>query len=151
MVAYEYQKQAAKVGFDWPDVAGVEDKIREELNEILTAASDDHKISEIGDLLFVMVNWLRWLGVDDPESLLRAVNLKFYRRFRYVEQQARAAGKDLPAMSLKTWTPCGMRPSASATDKIMRGNHETNCIDPAGVVCHCWCGAFTGGPACPHP
>lgn len=101
MVAYEYQKQAAKVGFDWPDVAGVEDKIREELNEILTAASDADKVSEIGDLLFVMVNWLRWLGVDDPESLVRAVNLKFYRRFRYVEQQARAAGKDLPALSLE--------------------------------------------------
>jgi tetrapyrrole methylase family protein/MazG family protein len=100
MVAYEYQKQAAKVGFDWPDMAGVEDKIREELNEILTSPSAAHKIAEIGDLLFVVVNWLRWLGVDDPESLLRSTNLKFYRRFRYVEQQARAAGKELQGMTL---------------------------------------------------
>ncbi len=88
MVAYKYTEKAAKVGFDWPDVSGVEDKIREELAEILAESEAPAKISEIADLMFVLVNWLRWLGVDDPESLMRGVNAKFYRRFAYIEQHA---------------------------------------------------------------
>lgn len=99
-VAYGYTYQAAKVGFDWDDVQGVTDKVQEEVNEILSATDDAHKIEEIGDLLFVLVNWLRWLKVDDPESVLRATNAKFYRRFRYIEQQAAAQGKQLTGMSL---------------------------------------------------
>ncbi len=99
-VAYGYTHQAAKVGFDWDDVSGVTDKVQEEVNEILSATDDAHKIEEIGDLMFVLVNWLRWLKVDDPESVLRATNAKFYRRFRYIEQQATARGKQLTDMSL---------------------------------------------------
>lgn len=98
MVAHKYQAKAARVGFDWPDVSGVEDKIREELDEIFGAATDAERAREIGDLLFVLVNWLRWLGVDDPEGLLRETNAKFYRRFRYIEQ---AAGRPLKGMTLE--------------------------------------------------
>jgi tetrapyrrole methylase family protein / MazG family protein len=101
MVAYEYTRQAAKVGFDWHSVAGVEDKVREEIQEILTAPDDAHKIKEIGDLFFVLVNWLRWLGQDDPESLMRETNAKFARRFRFVEARAKAQNQALTDFSLE--------------------------------------------------
>ena len=99
-VAQRYSQRAAKVGFDWPDASGVEDKFREELAEVFAAESVDERAKEIGDLIFVLVNWLRWLGVDDPESLLRQTNRKFYRRFSHVERRAQAAGKPIGAFSL---------------------------------------------------
>ncbi len=98
MVAYHYTAKAAKVGFDWPTMAGMEDKVREEVEEILTATDDDHKIEEIGDLILVLVNWLRWLKVDDPESLVRSTNEKFARRFRFIEKNAI---RPLPEMRLE--------------------------------------------------
>ncbi|MGJ3240586.1 MAG: nucleoside triphosphate pyrophosphohydrolase [Anaerolineae bacterium] len=97
MVAHAYQAKAATVGFDWDDVEGVYDKVREELAEIIAENDPTIQAQEIADLIFVLVNWLRWLGVDDPESQIRAVNAKFYRRFRYVEQHAQ---KPLPMMTL---------------------------------------------------
>lgn len=99
-VAQRYSARAAKVGFDWPDIAGVEAKFQEELAEVLAADSAEERINELGDLLFVTVNWLRWLGVDDPESLLRSINAKFYRRFKHVESQANSAGKPLGDFTL---------------------------------------------------
>jgi len=100
-VAHKFQAKAARVGFDWPDVGGVEAKIREELQEIFDATTDADKRQEIGDLMFVLVNWLRWLGEEDPESLLRSTNAKFYRRFTYIEQQAAEQGRDLKQMTLE--------------------------------------------------
>ena len=99
-VAQRYSARAAKVGFDWPDVTGVQAKFEEELAEILSAKTDEQRADEIGDLIFVLVNWLRWLNVDDPESLLREINAKFYRRFFHVESQAAAAGKPINEYSL---------------------------------------------------
>ena len=99
-VSHKYQHKAAKVGFDWDTVGGVEAKAEEEYNEILTAESDEERIKEIGDLMFVLVNWLRWLNVDDPESLMRASNAKFYGRFTYVEEQASQNNKSLSECSL---------------------------------------------------
>lgn len=98
--AFEYSRRAAKVGFDWESVAGVEDKLREELHEILTADDDAHKIDEIADLIYMLVNWWRWLGVTDPDSALRKTNAKFSARFRYVETTAQAQGRDLKQMTL---------------------------------------------------
>ncbi|MCY4021136.1 MAG: nucleoside triphosphate pyrophosphohydrolase [Chloroflexi bacterium] len=100
LVAHQYSKRASKVGFDWPDASGVEEKAREEFNEIFASATTAEKTQEIGDLIFVLVNWLRWLGVDDPESLLREINAKFYRRFAYVEARARQSGGALSDYSL---------------------------------------------------
>lgn len=105
-VAQRYSQRAAKAGFDWHDISGVEEKFKEELEEVLTAGSGAERVKEIGDLIFVLVNWLRWLGVDDPESLLREINAKFYRRFRHVEQRAAQDAKPLSACSLdelETW------------------------------------------------
>lgn len=85
--AEKLQKRAARTGFDWPDPAEARAKIDEELAEVETATSDDHRAEEIGDLLFATVNWARKLGID-PESALRAANAKFERRFRAMEAQA---------------------------------------------------------------
>ena len=92
-VAHRYSQRAAKAGFDWDDASGVEAKFQEELSEVMAASSAEARAKEIGDLIFVLVNWLRWLGIDDPESLMREINAKFYRRFRHVEEQAARAGK----------------------------------------------------------
>ena len=105
-VAHKYSHQAAKFGIDWPDISGIEAKAQEEMNEILTAPSDEDKVNEIGDLIFVLVNWLRWLNVDDPESIMRAANAKFYRRFRCVERLAAQNQKTIADLSLtqfETW------------------------------------------------
>ena len=92
-VAQRYSRRAAKLGFDWADISGVEAKFQEELAEVLSAESNAARAKEIGDLIFVLVNWLRWLDVDDAESLMREVNAKFYRRFRHVETQVKKRGK----------------------------------------------------------
>lgn len=98
LVAHKYTRIAAKVGFDWPDMGGVLDKVREELAEIEAESDPEAKATEIADLIFVLVNWLRWLGVDDPESALRETNAKFYKRFHYIETHAE---KDLTEMTLE--------------------------------------------------
>ena len=95
MVAFKYQEKAAKVGFDWDTVAGVEAKIHEELQEILEETDPSKKAQEIADLIFVLINWMRWLDVKDPESLMRENNAKFYGRFSYIEDNASAPLSDL--------------------------------------------------------
>jgi tetrapyrrole methylase family protein/MazG family protein len=99
MQAYGYQKEAAKLGFDWAHIDDVIAKVREELDEVLAAATPDEREAELGDLLFAVVNWARHAKVD-PETALRATNAKFYRRFRYVEDGAAAAGRALTDMTL---------------------------------------------------
>jgi MazG family protein len=96
MRAEKLQKRAARVGFDWPDVAPVFDKINEEIAEIQSAMADNapsSKVSEeVGDLLFSVVNLARHLQVD-PEEALRAGNRKFDRRFRAIETRLDAEGR----------------------------------------------------------
>jgi tetrapyrrole methylase family protein/MazG family protein len=94
-----YQHRAARVGFDWPDIAGVKAKIQEEIAEV-EAAAEDQREDEVGDLLFSVVNWARWLKVE-PESALRRANQKFFDRFAKVEAAAKAQGKALTAMTLE--------------------------------------------------
>ncbi len=91
MRAEKLQKRAARVGFDWPDVAFVYDKIQEELAEVKEAGSQAHREEEIGDVLFVMANLARHYKVD-PEDALRGANRKFERRFGYIEDSLKAAG-----------------------------------------------------------
>jgi tetrapyrrole methylase family protein / MazG family protein len=97
--AQEYQDRAARVGFDWPEIEGVLDKIKEEIEEIKKAETDFELASEIGDLFFAIVNLARWKHVD-AESALRATNMKFKKRFGYVEQGAKKEGRDLSTLSL---------------------------------------------------
>jgi tetrapyrrole methylase family protein / MazG family protein len=93
-----YQRRAARVGFDWPEISGVMAKVHEEIAEV-EAAAPDERAAEIGDLLFAVVNWARWSKVD-PESALREANARFAARFAHVEAAARAQGKDMRAMTL---------------------------------------------------
>lgn len=93
--AQKLQQRAARVGFDWPDLTPVLDKLDEELAEVREALSQDDRdavADELGDLLFVMANLGRHLKVD-AEDALRRGNAKFERRFAYIEQALRAAGR----------------------------------------------------------
>ena len=101
--AAKLQKRAAQVGFDWPEALPVVDKVREELDEVLEAMSENDAgaiAEEIGDLLFVVTNLARHLKVD-PEGALRAANGKFERRFRHIEQALREAGRPIENCSLE--------------------------------------------------
>ena len=98
--AQEFQDRAARVGFDWAGIEGVLDKVREEIEEIKNAETDFELASEIGDLLFALVNVARWKHVD-AESALRGTNLKFKRRFGYVEQGAKRQERNLSELSLE--------------------------------------------------
>jgi MazG family protein len=96
MRALKLQAKAARVGFDWPDISHVYNKMTEELQE-LREASPEKRAEELGDLLFVMANIARHYGID-PEVALRGANEKFERRFRYIEDRLNEAGKT-PAQS----------------------------------------------------
>jgi ATP diphosphatase len=94
--ALKLQAKAAKVGFDWPAVDHVYDKISEELAE-LKEAPEEKRQEELGDLLFVMANLARHYGID-PEAALRGANAKFERRFAHIEDALKERGKT-PAQS----------------------------------------------------
>ena len=98
--AQEYQDRAARVGFDWPEIDGVLDKVKEEIEEIKNAETDFELASEIGDLFFALVNLARWKKVD-AESVLRATNAKFNKRFAYVETGAKKQGRNLSDLMLE--------------------------------------------------
>ena len=102
--AIKLQNKAAKVGFDWPSLAPVFEKLNEEIAELEAAIADSKDRTdraaieeEFGDLLFVVANVARHLKLD-PEAALRAANDKFTRRFRYIEAQLAARGSS-PAQS----------------------------------------------------
>lgn len=93
--ALKLQKRAARVGFDWPETTEVLDKITEEAAELVEAKdrlTPDKVEEEYGDLLFVMANLGRHLGLD-PEAALRRANAKFTRRFEGIEARLAAEGK----------------------------------------------------------
>ena len=98
--AYSYQDRAARVRFDWEAIAPVIAKVHEEIAELSAAQTAAEREAETGDLLFAVVNWARWLGVD-PESALRATNARFYRRFRFIEQQAAAQNRPVDDLSFE--------------------------------------------------
>ncbi len=95
--AGKVQGRAARVGFDWPDIAPVWDKLAEEIDELRSAATaaprEQRRIDdELGDLLFTCVNLARHAGVE-PEGALRRATARFERRFRHVESRLRAQGR----------------------------------------------------------
>ncbi len=102
MRAEKLQKRAARVGFDWPEVAQVLDKIEEELGEVREALAEGDKAAledEIGDLIFAVANLARHCGLG-PEEALRSTNRKFEKRFKAVEAafNHRLEGVSLDAM-----------------------------------------------------
>jgi MazG family protein len=88
-------RRAAQVGFDWPDVAGVMEKVREEINELqqaVAAGESEHVREEVGDLLFSVAQLARHLDID-PEGALRDAGGKFERRFRRIEASLAEEGR----------------------------------------------------------
>jgi uncharacterized protein YabN with tetrapyrrole methylase and pyrophosphatase domain len=113
--AHKLSSRAARVGFDWPNVDGLFEKLREETEELREQLRDfpapgprpggsdvggqqipedlrERLEDEVGDLFFVLVNIARYLSLD-PESALRKTNRKFKRRFQWIEEQLRASGR----------------------------------------------------------
>lgn len=102
--AYELQKMAKKLGFDWQEIGPVIEKLKEELDEWLkevdSGADKDAIKLEFGDLLFSMINIARFLSIHPEEALIRA-NQKFVRRFQYIEKKINKAGKKFSDYTLE--------------------------------------------------
>lgn len=96
--AQTYQKRAARVGFDWPEIKGVLDKLMEEWDEFNEAVAE-RKAAEMGDLLFATVNLARWHDIN-AEDALRGANDRFKKRFAVIEQAARDQGRNLDDLTL---------------------------------------------------
>ena len=108
--AQRMQEKASRVGFDWPELSGVLDKLDEELHELAEALrgtasrhggtqEEAHIREELGDVLFTVVNICRTLKID-AEGALREANEKFYRRFAFLEARAAADGRELSDLSM---------------------------------------------------
>ncbi|PKP30294.1 MAG: nucleoside triphosphate pyrophosphohydrolase [Bacteroidetes bacterium HGW-Bacteroidetes-17] len=101
--AYRMQEKARGVGFDWEKPEQVWEKVMEELDELKSEVdnkgSKERMESELGDLLFALVNYARFLEIN-PEDALERTNKKFKSRFQYLEEHAKKLGKSLREMSL---------------------------------------------------
>jgi MazG family protein len=97
--ALKLQAKAARVGFDWPSVDNVYDKIAEEIDEF-RLAPEAKREEEFGDILFAMANVARHLGID-PEAALRGANAKFERRFGHIEDVLQSRGKSASESDLQ--------------------------------------------------
>ena len=100
--AYRIQDKVAGVGFDWDKAAAVLDKVKEELEELqkeVDAADSDKMEAELGDVMFSLVNYARFLKIN-PENALERTNKKFIKRFRHVEFKAQALGKKINELTL---------------------------------------------------
>lgn len=101
--AYRMQEKVRGVGFDWNTAEQVWEKVNEEIAELqheITVGDDEKKEKEFGDLLFSLVNYARFIGVN-PEDALERTNKKFVQRFKYIEQQSKKHGKSLKNMTLE--------------------------------------------------
>jgi len=98
--AQELQDRAARVGFDWPSIEPVWEKVMEELGEVRAATDLTSLEGELGDLLFALVNIIRWHKLD-AEAVLRSANQKFRRRFAFIEKNARESRHELQSMTLE--------------------------------------------------
>ena len=100
--AYRIQEKVSRIGFDWESIKGAEDKLDEEITELKEAVKlgNHEKISdEAGDVLFSIVNVLRFAGIE-PESALNSTIKKFTGRFKYIEKKSAESGKQISQMSL---------------------------------------------------
>ncbi|MBI2305057.1 MAG: nucleoside triphosphate pyrophosphohydrolase [Chloroflexi bacterium] len=93
------QERASRVGFDWPGVEGVMDKLVEEVAELKEAQTPEERVREWGDILFTLANLGRWTGIDLEEAL-RLSNARFRKRFAYMESECRQRGLAMGSLSL---------------------------------------------------
>jgi len=92
--AFKLQKKAAKTGFDWQNIEGVIEKIKEELDEVQAAKNETETEEELGDLLFSVINLCRFLKIE-PSAALNRTNNKFIERFKYVEKKMKETGQEM--------------------------------------------------------
>src|SRR6266516_4042232 len=102
IVSQEYQKRAARTGFDFPDVQGALAKLTEELQELQEATTHEQQREEMGDVLFMGAEVARILKIDAEEAL-RLANRKFRQRFQAMERVIREEGRTFSAYSLEKW------------------------------------------------
>ena len=123
----EMQERAAALGYDWPDVAGILDKVAEELAELAEAPDAAGRREEFGDLLLVMVNVGRRLGIE-TEAALRAANDKFRRRFGRVERMVRERGVAIRDLDFDTldalWDAAKMEERADAAATVAESGED---------------------------
>ena len=101
--AFRVQEKGSGVGFDWDDIEGVLDKVKEELDELKEEVTKKNKSEmemEFGDLLFSLINYARFLKIN-PETALELTNKKFINRFKYIESEAFKLGKKINQLSLE--------------------------------------------------
>ena len=101
--ASRIQDKAAGVGFDWKDIKDVKTKLDEELDELqreVMSGSFDRQEAEFGDVLFSMINYARFLGINAEDALERT-NKKFLKRFRFMENEVHSKGKSIDELSLE--------------------------------------------------
>lgn len=98
--ATRIQEKAAQSGFDWTDIKDVLNKVKEEWQELHEAKTQEEKEEEFGDYLFSLVNYARFLKIN-PDDALEKTNLKFKKRFEYIESQAKIKGLNIENMSLE--------------------------------------------------
>lgn len=114
--ADQIQRRAQSVGFDWDELPPVLAKIQEELLELQKAQNAEERLDEAGDLIFAVVNYIRWLEVE-PEAALRHTNAKFTRRFNFIEDEARRQGRSFESLSFDEmnilWEQAKHAPSAT--------------------------------------
>ena len=117
---YSISKKAVKVGFDWPDTEGVVDKVKEELQEVIDAETDEQTMDELGDLLFTVVNLCRKKHVK-PQDALSYANNKFTNRFNILKKLADERNLELENLTAgqydELWNEA-KRIYSSATSKI---------------------------------
>ena len=102
IVAQEYQKRAAKIGFDYDNLQAVLAKLNEELQELQEAATPEHRHEEMGDVLFMVARIARELNIDAEEAL-RYANRKFRQRFQAMEHITRQEGRTFLSYNLDEW------------------------------------------------
>ena len=123
----EMQERASALGYDWPDIEGVLDKVAEELGELARAETDADRQEEFGDLLLVVVNVGRKLGIES-EAALRGANAKFRGRFGRVERMAREHGvalRDLDFAALdQLWDAAKAEERAAAAVRLVAVENE---------------------------
>lgn len=126
--ADEMQERAASLGYDWPDMEGVIDKVAEEATELLGADDPAARAEEYGDLLFVLVNLARKLSID-PEAALRSASRKFARRFAGVERLAAERQVQLKALGLdeldELWQEVKRDEVTAREPRVVRGGSDT--------------------------
>jgi tetrapyrrole methylase family protein/MazG family protein len=124
----EMQERAANLGYDWPEIVGILDKVHEELAELAAATTDEERREEVGDLLLVVTNLARRHGVE-AEGALRAAGDKFRGRFRRVERMARERGVQLRDLSFaeldELWDAAKAEARAEAGGHLTAAHEES--------------------------